>query len=243
MEPALPSLLAPVLGGETLARGAWAFLLVLSRVGPAMLLLPGLGEAFAPGMLRAGLAFGMALLIWPLLQPVVPPLPETGLAVALAVAAEAVTGLWFGWLTRLWVLALAMAGQVIAYLLGLASVLQADAELGPQSTALSRLFALAAPLVVLSAGLYTLPLRALVALYDVVPPGTLLPVAAGAARSTAAVGASFALALQLASPFVVAAIVWHVAIGLAARLVPRMQVYFVAMPGQILGGLLLLAVA
>ena len=39
-----------------------------------------------------------------------------------------------------------------------------------------------------------------------------------------------------------AGIVWHVAIGLLARLVPRIQVYFVAMPGQILGGLLLLAV-
>ena len=47
--------------------------------------------------------------------------------------------------------------------------------------------------------------------------------------------------MRLASPFVLASIVWHVAIGLIARMVPRLQVYFVSLPGQIVGGLLLLA--
>ena len=57
-----------------------------------------------------------------------------------------------------------------------------------------------------------------------------------------AVAGSFALAVRLASPFLLVAIVWNVATGLLARLVPRLQIYFVAMPGQILGGIALLAV-
>ena len=48
--------------------------------------------------------------------------------------------------------------------------------------------------------------------------------------------------MQLASPFLLVAIVWNVATGLLARLVPRLQVYFVVMTAQILGGLLLLAI-
>jgi flagellar biosynthetic protein FliR len=36
-------------------------------------------------------------------------------------------------------------------------------------------------------------------------------------------------------------VVWHVAIGQIARVMARVQIYFVALPGQILGGLLLLA--
>jgi len=40
---------------------------------------------------------------------------------------------------------------------------------------------------------------------------------------------------------VLGSIVWQVGSGLMARLVPRLQVYFLAMPAQILGGLLLLA--
>jgi flagellar biosynthetic protein FliR len=37
-----------------------------------------------------------------------------------------------------------------------------------------------------------------------------------------------------------AAIVWQVGLGLIARLVPQLPIYFAAMPGQILGGLVLL---
>jgi flagellar biosynthetic protein FliR len=51
----------------------------------------------------------------------------------------------------------------------------------------------------------------------------------------------FNLALRLASPFLLAAIAWNVAIGLIARLVPKLQIFFVALPGQIGLGLLLLA--
>jgi flagellar biosynthetic protein FliR len=52
--------------------------------------------------------------------------------------------------------------------------------------------------------------------------------------------ASFALAFQLASPFVLASVLWQVAVGLVARLVPRLQIYFAALPGQLLTGLVLL---
>ena len=56
-----------------------------------------------------------------------------------------------------------------------------------------------------------------------------------------AVGSSFALALRLASPFVLLSLVWQLSLGLLSRLVPQIQVYFLALPGQVLGGLLLMA--
>jgi flagellar biosynthetic protein FliR len=69
-----------------------------------------------------------------------------------------------------------------------------------------------------------------------------LPAGDGTLVAVRAVGQCFALALKLASPFLLAAIVWHVVLGLLGRLVPQLQVYFVALPGQLLGGLLLLAI-
>ncbi|MGH7085929.1 MAG: flagellar biosynthetic protein FliR, partial [Acetobacteraceae bacterium] len=42
-------------------------------------------------------------------------------------------------------------------------------------------------------------------------------------------------------PFLLASIVWQVALGLASRLVPQVPIYFVSLPGQILGGFALLA--
>ncbi len=226
---------------DIINQGAFGLMLVLARVAGAVMLLPGLGETAPPAILRAGLALCLALLLLPTVLPSLPDMPEAGMLAALMIGAEVLTGVWFGWLARLLALALPVAAQFIAYLLGLSSVLQPDAQLGPQSTALARLFDLAAPLAVLSSDLYQLPLVALGGLYRIVPAGALLPSTDGAMSAMEMTTQMFALALRLAAPFVLAAVVWNVAIGLIARLVPRLQVYFIAMPGQILGGFLMLA--
>ena len=225
----------------TLPDWAFAFVLVLGRVGAAMTLLPGLGESSPPAMVRAGLAVGITALLLPGIMPLIPHVPAALPTVAGMIAAEVVTGLWLGWLARLLVLALPIAGQFIAFMLGVSNVLVTDPELGAQGSALEQLFSLAAPLAVLISGLYALPLAALAGSYQLIAPGALLPAGDGTLLAVRAVAKSFTLALKLASPFVLATIVWHVVIGLVARLVPNVPVYFVALPGQILGGLLLLA--
>jgi flagellar biosynthetic protein FliR len=127
-------------------------------------------------------------------------------------------------------------------MLGVANVLQPDLELGSQATPIARLFDVIAPVVILVSGLYALPLGALAGSYGLIPAGTMLPAADTAATAARAVATTFTLAMRLASPFLLVSIVWHVATGLLARLVPRMQVYFVVMPAQILGGIVLLGV-
>ncbi|MEJ0016545.1 MAG: flagellar biosynthetic protein FliR [Acetobacteraceae bacterium] len=236
MNPADAELIAAL---PTLAFG---LILVMARVGGAVALLPGLGEPEPPVLLRVGLTLGITALVLPGVAALIPPVPEAGLLAALMVAAEVLTGLWLGWLARLLVLALPVAGQFIGYMMGIANVLQPDPILGGQATPIARAFAVAAPLIILVTGLYGLPLAALAGSYALVPAGTLLPAADTVETAVHAVSTSFALAVRLASPFMLVAIVWNVAIGLLARLVPRLQVYFVAMPGQILGGMVLLAV-
>ena len=225
---------------EALPGWAFAFVLVLARVSAAFMLLPAVGEAELPGTIRAGLAAAFTLVLLPVVVPLLPPTPGDGLAALMLVIGEVVAGLWLGWLARLLMLALPMAGQLTAGVIGLANVLQPDAVTGPQGSALARLFALAAPVAVLAAGLHALPLAALEGSYHVLPPGLSLPAGDAAQTVVAAVGGSFALALRLAAPFVLAAIVWNLALGMLSRLVPQLQLYFAALPGQIGGGLLLL---
>ena len=229
--------------GLLAALPAWAFalILVLSRVGGVCMLLPGLGEAEVPMNIRAGATLAFTVLLLPALQPGLPAMPENPFRLGGLLAGEILCGLWLGWLARLPMLALPMAGQLAAGALGLSNVLQPDPTLGPQTSAISRLFALAAPAILLASGLYALPLRALVQSYRVIPPGVWLPAGDLAQRITATVGESFELAMQLAGPFIAGGLIWQVALGVLARLVPQLQVYFAAMPGQILGGLLLLA--
>ena len=221
---------------------AFAFALLIARLGSACMLIPGIGEMELPAMLRAGFATAFAILLLPVLLPDLPPMPPDVWRLAAMVIAELATGLFLGWLTRLVLQALPAAGQFIAGVTGLANVIQPDPAMGPQTTALSHALSLAAPVAVFASGLHRVPLAALAGSYALVPAGTILPAADGAEHAIAALGAAFAISLQLAAPFILAATLWQFALGLLSRLVPQMQVYFAAMPGQIAGGLLLLAV-
>ncbi|MDT7953161.1 MAG: flagellar biosynthetic protein FliR [Acetobacteraceae bacterium] len=217
----------------------FALALVLCRVGMVVMLVPGLGEIEAPMMVRAGLALGIAILLVPAVASRVPSVPD-GMAGPEMVAAELLTGLALGWLARLPALALGMAGAIISVLIGLANVLQPDPALGGQSTALARLFGIAAPVVILASGLYTLPLSALAGSYNLIGPGGGLPAGDTADLFIKVAGGALGLALQLSAPFLVAGIVFQVAVGLVARVAPQLQAFSIAAPGQILGGLVLL---
>lgn len=217
----------------------FALTLVLCRVGMVVMLMPGLGEIEAPAMVRAGLALGLSLLLLPGVTSLVPNLPD-GMAGPRMIVAELLTGLALGWLARLPVLALGMAGAIISILIGLANVLQPDPALGGQSTALARLFNLAAPVLILATGLYTLPLSALAGSYALIGPGGGLPAGDAADLMVKVAGGALALALQLSAPFLVAGIVFQFAVGLIARIAPQLQAFSIAAPGQILGGLVLL---
>jgi flagellar biosynthetic protein FliR len=126
-------------------------------------------------------------------------------------------------------------------MIGLASVLQPDPGLGPQTTSLARLFSLAAPVALFATGLYALPLAALAASYHLVPPGAMLPSADTTESAVAAAAEAFSLGLRLAAPFIAAGLAWQLAQGLLARLVPNLQVFTIGLPGQILAGLALMA--
>ena len=225
---------------QALPGWAFAFVLVLSRVSAVVVLLPGIGESEPPAMLRAGLTLGMTLLLLPVVAPLVPAAPGDIWRDLLMVGAELLAGGLLGWLARLLVLALPMAGNIISYMIGLSSVLQPDPQLG-QTTVLAKALGLASTVLVLSTGLYALPIAALAGSYRLVAPGHLLPMADTTQAVVAAVAEGFALAMQLAAPLVFAGTLWQLGLALCARLVPNLQIYVAAVPGQIAGGLLLLS--
>lgn len=214
--------------------------LILCRMGAAVMLLPGIGEAEIPPMLRMALAVGLVFALLPALSPSLPELPPEVSGLLALVAGEVLTGAWIGLLARILTLALAQAGQVVSLMVGLASPLQGDLVLGSSATALARMLSLATAALMLATGLYEVPLRALADSYGVLPPGGAWPGGAVAEAVARKASDSLMLAMQLAAPFLLAAIFFNAALGLIARLAPHAQVFVLASPAQILGGLTLL---
>jgi flagellar biosynthetic protein FliR len=218
----------------------FGFVLVLSRVGTAMLTGPGLGETEIPGTIRAGLALVFAILVFSTLNLVFPPVPEDVTRLVGLLAAEIVIGAWMGFMTRVLVMALGMAGGILSLMIGLSSVLQIDPSVGGQVPALQRLLSLGAIALLFNTGLYALPVQAIVGTYALMPPGNAFDTGAAARMVTAAITESFSLAVRLAAPFIVTSMVWTTAMGFISRLIPTIQVHVVSAPAQIVGGLALL---
>ena len=223
-------------------REAFAALLVLCRISAAVSVMPAFGEDTMPITVRAAVAVMLSWVVTPLVLAAAPPLPRSGVETVIMVVFEVGTGLFLGWTARIAALALPIAAQIISVVTGLTSVINPDPELGAQSGALARLFNLAVPAALLSSGLFALPLDALVGSYRIVGFGGHLAVPDTIRAAITVVTASFALALRLSAPFLAAGMLWHVTVGLIGRFVPTLQAQAVVIPGQILGGLVLLAI-
>jgi flagellar biosynthetic protein FliR len=220
---------------------SFGFMVVLCRCGAAVMLLPGFGEDGPPAQLRVGFAVAIAVLLVPVVASQLPPQPDSFLRLAALLGGELLAGGFLGWLARLVTLALPAAGQIISLTTGLSSVLQPDANFGGGTSGLGRMFGLVAPVLILGSGLYAMPLSALAGSYAAWPAGSLPPGADITDMAVRAVSAHFALAVRLAAPFLLIGTLWQIALGLLSRLVPQLQIYFAALPGQVLGGLFLLA--
>jgi len=206
---------------------------------------PGFGETSSPMIVRAGIALTVSLLVMPIVQTHLSSVPAPVLAnpalLIITIGEELLIGIFIGLIARLLSMSLVIAMQFISTFTGLASVLQPDPDLGASSTAISHLASFLIPVLFLTTGLYILPLAALTGSYDVFPPGRplLLDDMAKAIVTTTAL--SFKLGFQYAAPFVLIGTLWPALLGVLNRLMPSIQVYGIAMPAQLLGGVLLIA--
>jgi flagellar biosynthesis protein FliR len=75
--------------------------------------------------------------------------------------------------------------------------------------------------------------------YRIFAPGELMSSGDVAALATRAFATAFKIGMQLSAPFLVFGLVFNIGLGVLARLMPAMQVYFVGVPLSIMIGFLI----
>lgn len=224
------------------APGAVAvFLVLFARIGAVLMMLPAFSDDAVPARIRLIIALAITVSLQGMLSAHIQPLTLDSRALPFLVIAELMTGLAMGMIVRIMFQAAAMAGSVIALQIGLSSVLVPDASQGGQALLLSRLMVLAATVICLATGVHHLWIGAIVHSYSMFTPGELPPAADFMQLATTSVGNAMGLALSLAAPLIVFGIVFNVALGLASRLTPAIQVFFIAQPLNLMLGLGLFA--
>jgi flagellar biosynthetic protein FliR len=219
---------------------AATFMLVFARIGAMVMLLPGFGETNIPARVKLSIALLLTLIILPLHRAAYQ-VDMTSLTPLLVLMLhEIVVGIVLGATARVTLSALQVAGSVIAQQLGLGFVTAVDPTQGQQGLLIGNFLTILGLALLFATDSHYLVISALNESYRIFSPGEVFPSGDVAALATRAFAAAFKIGLQLSAPFLVFGLVFNIGLGILARLMPQMQVYFVGVPLSILAGFLIL---
>jgi flagellar biosynthesis protein FliR len=221
---------------------AAAFMLAFARVGAMVMLLPGLGETNIPVRIKIAIALLLTLIILPLHRADYHIDMGSMAALLVMMVYEILIGIVLGATARVTLAALQVAGAVIAQQLGLGFVTSVDPTQGQQGVVIGNFLTLLGITMLFATDSHHLVIAALNDSYSVFSPGEVVPSGDVAALATRAFSAAFRLGMQLAAPFLVFGLVFNVGLGVLARLMPQMQVYFVGVPLSIMTGFVIFGV-
>ncbi len=218
----------------------FALMMIFARIGSAMVLLPGIGENYVSPRVRLLLAGAITIVVAPVVAAKLPSLPASPVALSLLLGGEIGVGLFIGTVARLAFTTLEIAGTLISFQVGLATASIFNPLISDQGSLVSVLISIAGIVLLFETDMHHLMLRATVDSYTLFVPGALPPIGDFTEMVSRMVSRSFMIAMQLSAPFIVLSTVIYIALGLVSRLMPQLQVFFVALPLQIILGFLVL---
>jgi len=214
---------------------AAAFMLVFARIGAMVMLLPGLGESNIPVRIKLAIALLLTLIILPLHRAAYHIDMGSLTPLLVMMLYEIVVGIVLGATARVTLAALQVAGSVIAQQLGLGFVTAIDPTQGQQGLLIGNFLTLLGVTMLFSTDSHHLVIAALNDSYSIFSPGEPMPSGDVAALATRAFAAAFKIGMQLSAPFLVFGLVFNIGLGVLARLMPQMQVYFVGVLSIMVG--------
>ena len=220
---------------------AGAFMLVFARVGAMVMLLPALGEQNIPVRIKLAAAVLLTMIILPLHQQAFHIDLQSLAPLLVTMVQEILIGIVLGATARVTMAALQVAGSIIAQQMGLGFVTSVDPTQGEQGLLVGNFLTMLGVTMLFATDSHHLLIAAINDSYKIFTPGEAIATGDVAQLATSAFAAAFRLGLQLSAPFLVFGLVFNIGLGVLARLMPQMQVYFVGVPLSILAGFLIFA--
>ena len=233
---------APVLSINILPETAFVFLLVFSRLGAMIMMMPAIGENGIPARVRLIMALLLTVLVMPLVSSSYGKLPDTVVGTATLIVFEIAVGIFIGMAAKLIMSALHVAGNIIALQMSLSYAQNVDPTQGHQGVLIANFLNLLAIALIFASNMDHMLIAAMRDSYDLFKPGQYLPVGDFSQMAVETFSHAFRLGLQLSAPFLVFGLVFYLGMGVISRLMPQIQIFFIAMPANIMLGLLLLMV-
>ena len=208
--------------------------LLFIRIGAILMLMPGFGEVYILGRSRLLLALALSVILAGPLGPSLPNLPARTDELLILILHEAVLGLFIGAAARTMFAALHIAGSTIAAQSGLATASVFDPSQSTQGTLPGNFLTTTAMVLLFVTDGHHMLLRGIAGSYDNFALSEPLPLDDMAAFMTDIVQKAFDLGVQIAAPLLLVGLLTNLAMGVLNRLMPSFQVFFIALPLQLL---------
>ena len=216
-----------------------SLLIVFTRVAAAVMVLPGIGEAFVPMRVRLLFALLLTVVVSPLISSSLPPEPKTLAALFKLLFFEIVVGVYLGMVARIMLITLDTVGRIIGLTIGMANAEVFNPSISSQASLPGLLLTTMGVMILFATNMHHLFILAIVDSYKVFPVGSIFAWGDSALVIARLIADSFRLALQMTAPFIVISLIFFMGLGMLARLMPQLQIFFVGLPVQLAGGLLI----
>ncbi|MEL7016891.1 MAG: flagellar biosynthetic protein FliR [Pseudomonadota bacterium] len=230
---------------DTLPFNALIFAAVFCRVGALFMAAPALGDFSLIPRIRLMAALTVTLALVPSVAGFYPSsltLQSVSSSVAGLVSIlffETGIGLFLGLMARVFVSALNIAGQIIAFQIGLSLAQIFDPTQQLQGAIIGGFLAVFGTTMIFVTDLHYGLLFALRDSYGLFAPGGSLPMGDMTQALVATISQAFSLGVRLAAPFILFGLIFYGGAGVLNRLIPQVQVFFMLLPANLLLGLFL----
>jgi flagellar biosynthetic protein FliR len=218
---------------------AYGFILIFARIGTIIMLLPALGDNNIPGRIRLSFALAVTLVLFPLISSRFGALPTNFAAVLWALAFELGIGFGIGLSIRMVVAAIQVAGTTISNQTGLSFAMAFDPSQGAQSALLGTFMSITAITLIFVTDLHHVMISGLADSYLLFEPQQAYLLTDFSAAALMMLAGAFVVAMQISAPFLVFGLLFYFGLGILSRLMPQVQIFFIAMPAGIALGILL----
>lgn len=221
----------------------YAGAMVFTRLAAMVMVMPAIGDQAVPVRIRLSFAFLLTLTLAPVVLPAPPAVPADLGVMTLQIVREVFVGLMIGAVLRLFMASLSVAGEIISIQSTLSFAQTSAPGIVEPSTTVATFIGLVGLILIFATNLHHLFLGAMVRSYSIFPFGAGAPVVDSGGLAIRTVSEAFRMGVQLSAPVLVLSLVFNVAVGLAARIMPQFQVFFVASPLMVLFSLAILALS
>ncbi len=217
------------------------FFLILVRITSMLVSAPFYSYRGVPSKFKIGLGGLVSLLLFPIVDSPEMKIDLTHVSALMLVFGEIITGILIGFGMNLLFAGIQLAGEYVSIDMGFSMAQIFDPNFFQQVSVITRLKTILAILLFLILDGHHFLLEAIVYSYRVVPIGSWQLSNLALNKLFHMSARMFVLGIKIASPALVALFLTSVAMGVIARTVPQMNIFFVGFPLRIFVGLLFLS--